>query len=124
MSHIDYQITSGKVWIDKVLQPERGYSGHGEGLNNPDEQSLHGVGPIPEGTWRINPWEAFHPHLGPIVSHLTPISVPNEYGRSGFFIHGDNAAANHSASDGCIIMDHNLRVRVRDSHAQSITVFR
>jgi hypothetical protein len=28
------------------------------------------------------------------------------FGRSGFRIHGDNASANHTASDGCIIAGH------------------
>lgn len=121
---ITFQITTGKVWIDSTLQPQTAYSGHGHGLDNPGDESVRAEGPTPEGLWSINPWESYHPHLGAWVSHLTPVSVPNTYGRSAFFIHGDNAQMNHTASDGCIIMDATLRGAVRQSGATLIKVIR
>lgn len=124
MAQIKYQVTTGKVWIEGVLQPEVGYSGHGPGLNNSTWESMAGIGPIPEGLWQINPWEAQHGHLGVMVAHLTPLNVANTYGRSGFYFHGDNAAHNHTASDGCIVLDHNLRQRVKASGATRLWVIR
>lgn len=118
---IQYQISTGKVWIKGVEQPTLAYSGHGPGLNNPAMQSAHGIGPLPVGLWRITAW-VDHPVVGAMVSHLLPISVAKLYGRDGFFIHGDNKSANHTASDGCIIMDHTLRLAVRNSGDTQIRV--
>lgn len=111
---IQYQQSTGKVWIKGVLQSTVGYAGHGLGLNNPDMEDAVGIGPLPKGLWRITTW-VDHPHLGRMVSHLLPIQVPFEYHRSGFFIHGDNKLRNHTASDGCIVMDYNLRRAVMKS---------
>lgn len=93
-----------------------GYSGHGIGLNNPEAERDIGVGPIPAGRWIAGTFFD-HPHLGPCVSRLIPSSYPKTetYGRTGFFVHGDNSQGNHSASDGCIILAHDLREKIRDS---------
>lgn len=79
-----------------------GYSGHGAGLDKPAMEDVHSVGPLPRGRWRIGPWHD-HPRLGPCVAALTPVGH-DAHGRSAFFIHGDNRAANHTASDGCIVL--------------------
>ena len=84
-----------------------GYSGHGAGLNNPALEGDPGVGPIPAGPWRIGP-AAAHPRLGPCVMALSPVGH-DAHGRSAFFIHGDNAAADHGASHGCIILPRPIR---------------
>jgi hypothetical protein len=91
-----------------------GYSGHGEGLNNPAADAETGVGPVPAGRYAIGPFFD-HPHLGPCVARLVPLAGTDTHGRSGFFIHGDNAAANHTASDGCIILARPLREMIRAS---------
>lgn len=123
MSKITFQQTTGKVWIDGALQKQVAYSGHGEGVNNPELEAVHMVGVIPSGLWRIGTW-VDHPHLGKIVAALLPISVPNLSGRSGFFIHGDNQLVNHTGSDGCIVMDPVLRAAVKKSSAQFLEVIR
>lgn len=84
-----------------------GYAGHGSGLDNPAMEAVHSVGPLPRGRWRIGPWHD-HPHLGPCVAALTPLGH-DAHGRSAFFIHGDNRAANHTASDGCIVLAPTIR---------------
>jgi hypothetical protein len=85
-----------------------GYSGNGPGLNNPAMSDVHDVGPIPAGTWFIS-----HPFVdpgkGPIVMRLTPVDGTETFGRGGFLIHGDNAAMDHTASEGCIILPHDVR---------------
>lgn len=85
-----------------------GYSGHGDGLNNPDLESVKSVGPIPRGKWRIVRWDDTHGDKGPVVGVLEPVGH-DAHGRTGFLIHGDNALANHSASHGCIIASRPLR---------------
>jgi hypothetical protein len=44
------------------------------------------------------------------------------FGRFGFFMHGDNQLANHTASDGCIIMSHDIRALVAASPDNSLVV--
>jgi hypothetical protein len=90
-----------------------GYSGHGAGLNNPAMQNVHDVGPIPQGAWTIGPPRDPPDHLGPLAMPLTPSG--DTFGRSDFFIHGDNAQLNHSASDGCIILVREIRQQIVDS---------
>lgn len=88
------------------------YSGHGFGLNNPDLEAIHNVGPIPAGTWRIVAWHDTWEDKGPVVAQLEPVGF-DPHGRSGFLIHGDNAAANFTASDGCIIAPRAVREQMR-----------
>jgi hypothetical protein len=117
---ITYQQSTGKLWINNVLQG-MGYSGHGPGLNNPAQENVKGVGPLPRGLWRLGAWSD-HPHLGPIVSALKPIKLTASYGRSDFFIHGDNALMNHTGSDGCIVLSRALRQALRASGETQLTV--
>lgn len=98
-----------------------GYSGHGEGLNNPAKQDVPDVGPIPQGTYTIGPPRDPPDHLGPVALPLTHVSG-DIFGRSGFFIHGDNAAGNHSASDGCIILVREIRQEIVDSGDATLQV--
>lgn len=98
------------------------YSGHGKGLNNPDYQTKVGVGPLPTGAYIIGPPHKPVDHLGPYALLLVPAKTTNMHGRSGFFMHGDNSAMNHTASDGCIIANHSIRVQVEDSSDADLIV--
>jgi hypothetical protein len=106
--------TGSGVWI--------GYSGRGAGLNNPVEQTVEGVGPIPQGEWTIGSFFDDPGGKGPIVAHVTPVASTDTFGRSGFMIHGDNADANHTASEGCIILPRVVREMVMASRDRSLTV--
>jgi hypothetical protein len=44
---------------------------------------------------------------------LNPKDVDTD--RSGFLIHGDNGRENQGASDGCVIMNRNVRNRIGNS---------
>lgn len=92
----------------------QGYSGHGEGLNNPAMQNVHAVGPLPEGKYTICRPTA-HPHLGPVAMELMPYNGNTMFLRGDFFIHGDNAKMNHTASDGCIILPLSVRVAIAEA---------
>jgi RHS repeat-associated protein len=93
-----------------------GYSGNGAGLNNPAMQDVPNVGPIPQGTWIIGPQEDNRTGSGhslPASMRLTPQDVDTD--RSGFLIHGDNSRGNQSASEGCVILNRNVRNRIGNS---------
>jgi hypothetical protein len=129
-----YQQSSGKLFRDGALVGI-GYSGRDSGLNNPVAEALEGVGPIPKGEWIIGAFFDDPGGKGPIVARLTPVlfeigldgkPILDEdgdkitvddftCGRSGFMIHGDNGAGNHSASHGCIILARPYRIAIRDS---------
>src|SRR5271154_1996564 len=97
-----YQQTTGRFSHNGALVGI-GYSGHGDGLNNPAMEAVHGEGPIPAGPWTIGPAHN-DGHLGPVVMNLDPNPPFNALGRTLFRIHGDNDLMNHSASDGCVIL--------------------
>ena len=102
-------------------QADTAYSGHGAGLDDPADQSVPDVGPIPQGLWTIGAWHD-DPDLGPVVAALTPAPETDTFGRSGFFCHGDNAALDHSGSHGCIVAARNVREAMRDSGDTALTV--
>lgn len=87
-----------------------GYSGHGEGLNNPAMEAVHNIGPVPKGKYLIG--KAFdHPGKGPCVFRLTPVGH-NAHKRTGLMIHGDNLT--HDASEGCIVLGRLVRHAIRN----------
>jgi hypothetical protein len=107
-----YDQTSGDISHDGSYEG-RGYSGHGEGRNNPALEAKPMVGPIPGGLWAIgSPYT--HPKLGPLVMNLTPVGH-DARGRSLFRIHGDNSQGNESASEGCIVAGRAIRQAIADS---------
>jgi len=82
-----------------------GYAGHGSGINNPSMQNLQDVGPLPQGHYSMTAL-IDSPHTGLATIILEPDPANRMSGRSGFRIHGDNAAADRTASNGCIIAGH------------------
>lgn len=98
-----------------------GYSGHESGLNNPDAEAIPDVGPIPRGEWRIARWDDHHGDKGPQVAVLEPVGH-DAHGRSGFLIHGDNAALDHTASHGCVIAARTIRDALRASGESRLLV--
>ena len=98
-----------------------GYSGFEQGKNNPALQQVSDVGPIPCGPYTVGP-QFTHPTKGPLVMTLTPAPGCNEFGRSGFLIHGDSIAHPGEASEGCIIMGHDIRLKISTSGDNQLTV--
>lgn len=95
-----------------------GYSGQGSGLNNPAAQNQPNVGPIPQGNWHIGNQQnnvTGTGHKLPDSMRLDPLKGTNTHGRDGFIIHGDNSAHNHTASNGCIILDRPIRNQIGHS---------
>jgi RHS repeat-associated protein len=91
----------------------QGYSGHGQGLNTPQAQNQSNTGPIPQGTWHIDHQQdniTGAGHKLPASMRLDP--APGTTTRGGFLIHGDNARRDHSASNGCIILNKDIRNQI------------
>jgi RHS repeat-associated protein len=86
-----------------------GYSGNGQGLNNPAAQNQPNVGPLPQGSYTVG---GTTNRRGPNTRPLIPSPSNNMYGRAGFLLHGDNAALNNTASEGCIIIPPQCRTAV------------
>jgi hypothetical protein len=85
------------------------YSGAPGFVDDPSAEGIKACGPIPEGQWGIGAMVADGGKLGPNVLPLTPLSGTVTYGRGGFWIHGDNAEHDESASEGCIIVGPAIR---------------
>jgi hypothetical protein len=110
----DYEQSSGRFFDPEGIYIGDGYSGIGLGLNNDSDQQTPNEGPIPQGQYSIG--QAFtHPQCGPLSMRLDPINGTDTFGRSGFLIHGDSTAMNHTASHGCVILSHDIRQLIENS---------
>lgn len=100
-----YEQTTGQLFNDSGELTAIGYSGHGEGLNNPDMQNVRDVGPLPQGFWAIGP-PRNDPKLGVFTLSLIPKPGTDTFGRDEFYSHGDEVdhPGQHLASDGCLIL--------------------
>jgi hypothetical protein len=115
----------GELWYRDATGAsfiERGYSGFGVGKNNPAMQSIHNVGPIPQGDWTITGLTIENTPHGPYVLHLAPCENTITFGRSGFLIHGDSRQHPGTASQGCIILPRAIRERIWQSNDRHLVV--
>ena len=123
-----YEQSTGDLYNPEGVKVATGYAGgncgrNPEGVNNPDLQGVRSVGPLPVGKYKIGV-PLMQSHLGPLAIPLTPHLDNDMLGRSGFYIHGDTAALNHSASEGCIIIPRAIRMAVITSNDQILEVMR
>lgn len=86
----------------------RGYAGAPGSINNPEHEGRRSAGPIPRGRWLLDA-PANRPTTGPVSIGLEAQDPKTAQGRSAFYIHGDNAAGDGTASRGCIILDRRAR---------------
>lgn len=111
-----YEQRTGRLIAPNGELSAVGYSGHGQGLNNPAMEHVEKVGPIPAGQWIIgSPYDS--DKTGPFTLPLYPDTATATFGRSGFKIHGDSIAeaGEEQASEGCIVLSHAARVQISDS---------
>lgn len=104
-----YSVSTGNFADPSGIFQGKGYSGQPPHTNDRDSEFLKNEGPIPEGLWQaveLIPESATH---GPFAIRLEPYAHTVTYGRSGFMIHGDSIEHPGYASDGCIILDRELR---------------
>jgi hypothetical protein len=112
-----HQVSGAMVRPDNSLAAT-GYSGHGQGKNDPNSESIHDLGPCPRGMWRMEVIKGidgeacdYEGKKQPVI-RLHPKPGTNTYGRSGFLVHGDSVSEPGTASLGCIIQPHNIRVEM------------
>jgi hypothetical protein len=91
-----------------------GYTGDPQHLNQPTADNIPNCGPIPTGFWNIGQAQD-HPKLGPCAMPLTPDPTTMTFGRSGFWIHGDDIAAPGHGSEGCIVLPQAARKQIAAS---------
>ena len=94
----------------------RGYSGHGDGLNNPDMENTPNVGPIPQGGYDIGPEQTNVTNNGTVLPNsmrLTP-DPGVAPGRGGFLFHGGNFTTMDS-STGCPVEPLDVRNQIGNS---------
>ena len=109
-----YEIASGKLYSANGNLISEGYSGSEEAKNNPAAVQEVAKGPIPPGLYTmsmirdVNGQPCDYEDKKKPVIRLIPDRTNEMYGRSGFLIHGDNT--DHTASEGCVIMDYPTRV--------------
>jgi hypothetical protein len=111
-----YRQANGELFLEDELV-STGYSGSGEGKNNPALQGVADVGPIPRGVYTIGAPTSVDlpgPH-GRFVLPLTPRAGDALAGRNGFLIHGDSIEHPGAASHGCIILARVVRNRIAAS---------
>jgi Protein of unknown function (DUF2778) len=115
-----YEQNSGKLTDPTGTFSWVCYSGCGAGLNNPAMEHAKNVGPIPRGIYKLGEFLS-DAEKGPFVSRLF-LLTGDDFGRSGFMIHGDNRGLDHTASEGCIIAPHELRVKMSQSDDRKLEV--
>jgi hypothetical protein len=102
-----YEQSSGRLSRNGSLVGT-GYSGIGDGKNNPAMQDAHDVGPIPQGNYTMGT-AINSPTHGPCAIPLTPDPANQMFGRSEFLVHGDSLEHPGQASHGCVIMARAVR---------------
>jgi hypothetical protein len=102
--NLNFSQSTGLVTMDDGAHVAMGWSGNGEGKCNPAMQHVRDVGPLPQGVYRIGPWQD-HPHLGRMVAPLTQIAGET-FGRDDFLIHGPSMdpARRGQESKGCCVV--------------------
>jgi hypothetical protein len=116
-----YEQSTGNMFFNNTIVGT-GYSGNTSGVNNPSEQDVQFIGPIPEGYYTFGSPQTPISILGPYALPLTPNAGNMMYGRAGFFIHGDTPQHNFSASEGCIIMPLSVRQMMASSGQNNLQV--
>jgi hypothetical protein len=113
-----YSQKTGRLVLDGK-EIGSGYSGAGEGKNNPDKEDEKNVGPIPRGQYKIGKskeWKGM-----PNCFDLSP-DGHDAHGRTAFLIHGDSKKNPGSASEGCIILSADVRKKIAESGATRLRV--
>lgn len=108
-----YESSTGLMLTPSGTRFGYGFAGHDtpsgvKGLNNPEQQSFKGVGPLPDGEYDMTQWIDHDQHLGLGVIVLVARDPKTQYGRDLFRIHGCVDWSTHGldrflhSSDGCI----------------------
>lgn len=117
-----YIQSSGVLFNPVGVHVATGYAGHWDGSmphgcpsdyrNRSADQDKPQKGPLPKGKYIIEKAK-LDPKLGPLTLHLIPDVGNQMFGRSLFRFHGDKSPPHSGqASEGCIIMPHDIRAMI------------
>lgn len=101
----EYNSKTGELWVcngDFCMPLATGYAGASPYVNRPDMDNVAKLGPLPKGSYDMR--VDSHPRFSEPSIRLTQ-TAGYTYDRSGFWIHGDNAKLDRSASSGCIVLN-------------------
>lgn len=116
-----YEQTTGNLYTPEGVHFSTGYAGAVGYKNNPRFQDIKYKGPLPCGLYFMAEIVE-HTRLGPDAIRLEPGPENEMFGRSGFFIHGDDVINPGHGSDGCICAPRFARVRMWESPDHLIEV--
>ena len=91
------------------------YAGSGDGKNNPADEAIPDVGPLPRGVYLASGPQT-RTKTGPVSIALIPAPGNEEFGRSAFYMHGDSVSHPGCASEGCIVAPLAARLAFVESH--------
>jgi len=91
-----------------------------EGINNPEMEDVHNIGPLPTGFYTIG-GAIDHTHLGPCAMPLIPWPENEMFQRGGFYIHADTPTP-RMGSEGCIVMPADVRQMLAESKDRELVV--
>jgi len=121
MERFIYIIDTGELYTDEGNYIGTGYAGKGADKNNPNDDAVKGLGPLPDGDYQLS--EPFtDEEKGPLVFGLIPDPKNEMHHRGSFMIHGDSIKDPGNASEGCMVQDHNVRQYIKDSGCRQLTV--
>jgi hypothetical protein len=134
MANITFKISTGTITLDgsSVILSTTSYAGndkrmpqnptHIQGKNNPDKISIHCIGPLPTGTYKIGMWGQHD--VGANSAQLTQLTGKT-YGRDGFYIHGQEEPGGPNyleESEGCVVVPHFDRLKISELKPDILTV--
>ena len=100
----------------------KGYAGRMTNKNNPDRQQVKGLGPLPRRRYKITGASG---SKGPLTIILEQQKPGESFGRSAFRIHGERRRPPAGwASEGCIILNYDIRKKIMQSHDSDLEVVR
>jgi RHS repeat-associated protein len=107
-----FDVRAGRFYgIDGTVS-SRAYAGRHEGLNNPDMQAVHDMGPLPTGTYTLGANK--NRHKAADCFRLTPSPGTDTMDRGGFWIHrGNFRQPPGNSSKGCICLPDEIRQLLR-----------
>ena len=90
------------------------YAGKGNHKNNPNDQCVKDLGPLPRGWYELGQGYS-HKKLGPLTFNLNPQGGTNMCTplRNLMRIHGDSRSNPGNASDGCIVCGKKTREQLQ-----------
>lgn len=116
-----YRQKTGEMCDPDGALVEVGYSGAPGYVNRPIAERREDEGPLPTGTYTIGA-AVDRNDLGPCSLPLVPYALNEMHGRSGFYIHGDTAEMDQTASTGCIILSRTTRDLIAQSSVRDLVV--